>query len=142
MPSIPRYLLACGALIAAACDTTPAPNPAVVEMVTAPTSGRAMVLSGGRRMPGAEIETRLSGQTLQDVWQSFTWRFSPDGTYVWAGNGGKDGTWYSSGTWEVVDDTLCWTIDGYDMGCRAMFEWKGVLRMSTPEGGLEPWAVW
>jgi hypothetical protein len=105
-------------------------------------TGRALVLSGGRRVPGPEITSRLSGKTLQDVYRTYTWRFETDGTFSWGGNGGADGNWMSTGTWRVEDDSFCWTLDGFDLGCRAVFDWDGILRLSKEDTGLEPWGFY
>jgi hypothetical protein len=130
-------------LLLSACASTTAPSQTSVDQVMAATSGRALVLSGGRRLPGPEITSRLSGNTLQDVFRTYTWRFAPDGTFAWGGNGGSDGNWYSTGTWKVEDDAFCWTIDGFDMGCRAVFEWNRILRLSAKDGdGLEKWGFY
>lgn len=133
-------IAACALFLLGGCATVP--SKASVETVMIPVSGRAVVLSGGRRIPGSEIKSRFPGRTFQDGYRSFTWQFDSDGTYTWGGNGGDDGNWYSTGTWAVKDDTFCWTLEDYEMGCRALFEWKGLIRMSKPDGSLEPWALY
>ena len=100
------------------------------------------LLSGGRRVPGAEITARLSGQTLRDVFGTYTWSFGTNGTFSWGGNGGASGNWLSSGTWLVEDDALCWISDGYEMGCRAVFDWDGILRIAKKDRGLESWGIY
>lgn len=132
----------CIAALLSACTYAGMPQKQDIDVVMAANSGRAIVLGGGRRVPGPELEERLSGNILQDVYGTFTWRFHTDGTYDWGGNGGADGTWYSTGTWSVKDDAFCWTLDGYDMGCRAVFIWNGILRIADNENGLEAWGIY
>jgi len=141
-PWASRSLLALLVLLAVGCAATRPPQRNEIESVMKVSSCRAMVVAGGRRLPGPEITERLSGNTLQDVYKTYTWRFLPDGTFAWGGNGGADGNWYSTGTWRVEDDSFCWTLDGFDMGCRALFEWKGALRMSGKDSGLEKWGFY
>lgn len=128
-------------LLIAGCAVNRPPQPSEIQHVMNIQTGRGMILAGGRRIPGEEITRRLSGNTLQDVHRTYTWRFYPSGIFAWGGNGGADGNWYSTGTWKVEDDSFCWTLDGFDMGCRAVFELDGILRLSKKDSGLEKWGL-
>ncbi len=88
---------------------------------------------GEARLPGAQIDARVSGNTLtittKDL-QEARGYFTPDGTLK-----GREGNRDFVGRWRVHDDMLCWEIPHFDNErCRTVVERGDLLFLFTQTG--------
>ncbi len=88
---------------------------------------------GETRLPGAQIDARVSGNTLTIITkdlQEARGYFIPDGSLK-----GRDGNQDFEGKWRVLDDMLCWDIPQFEHEiCRTVVERGDSLFLFTQTG--------
>ena len=99
-----------------------------------------VIAIGGARLTGDEISAQLSGATLVEPNEDWTWNINADGSQA-AFSNEPDWADDPNGTWAVEGDQFCRENVDLAQRCSDVYQIGSVYRFTGEGGGLEPWAV-
>ncbi|MEM8631764.1 MAG: hypothetical protein AAGF74_11035 [Pseudomonadota bacterium] len=103
------------------------------------TSTDELVSLGAVRLEDQAIIAQLSGITLVEPEQGWTWHIRADGTQAAQAD---DGTWAdSNGSWEVADGKFCRQNEDIEQRCSEVYQLGQYYRFTLPDGSLDNWTV-
>lgn len=103
------------------------------------TSTTELIALGAIRLEDDALTQELSGATLFEPEQGWTWEIREDGTQSASAD---DGSWEDSpGTWEISNGQFCRENEDITRRCSEVYRLGDYYRFTLPDGALANWTV-